>query len=225
MKYKNWSIWIFALVLFIFSFNLSVNAQDWPNLGRYHEDNEQLKMGGTKISAIFMGNSITDFWIGESPEFFEKNHFGSRGVNGQTSPQMLIRFRADVINLHPNVVVILAGTNDIAGNTGPMTLDMIEDNIVSMAELAKINHIKVILCSVLPTSEKIDSLNNWLKQYSTSNRVSYLDYYSSFVDSNKGMKSEYTRDGLHPNKLGYEIMEGLALPLVNQLLTGKRKQE
>jgi lysophospholipase L1-like esterase len=230
MRRKFWSIWIFVLVLSLLSFNLSANAQDWPNLGRYHEDNEHLKTGGTKIDAVFLGNSITDFWIGESPEFFEKNHFVDRGISGQTSPQMLLRFRADVIDLHPRVVVILAGTNDIAGNTGPMTLKMIEDNIVSLTELAKINNITVILCSVLPTSdfknrppEKIDSLNNWQKQYSIGNRISYLDYYSSFVDANKGMKPEYTGDGLHPNKRGYELMEGLVGPLINELLTGKRK--
>jgi lysophospholipase L1-like esterase len=230
MRYKSWLVRFLVFFFFFLSLNLSAKAQDWPNLGRYHEENEHLKIGGTKISAVFFGNSITDFWIGESPEFFQKNDFADRGISGQTSPQMLLRFRADVIDLHPRVVVILAGTNDIAGNTGPMTLEMIEDNIVSMAELAKINHIKVILCSVLPTSdfqnrppEKIDSLNNWLKQYSTSSAARYLNFYSSFVDKNKGMKPEYTGDGLHPNKRGYEIMEGLALPLINELLTEERK--
>jgi lysophospholipase L1-like esterase len=230
MNFKSLLIRNFVFILFILSFNLFVDAQDWPNLSRYHEKNENLKIVGTKINSVFLGNSITDFWIEQSPEFFEKNHFVDRGISGQTSPQMLLRFRADVIDLHPRVVVILAGTNDIAGNTGPMTLEMIEDNIVSMTELAKINNIKVILCSVLPTSdfqnrppEKIDSLNNWLKQYSTSNRVSYLDYYSNFVDANKGMKPEYTGDGLHPNKRGYELMEGLVGTLINELLTEKGK--
>ncbi len=129
-------------------------AQDWPDLGRYREANNKIKLGtnlGDRV--IFMGNSITDFWIERSPEFFSDNDFIDRGINGQTSPQMLIRFRADVINLNPRAVVILAGTNDIAGNTGPSTLDMIEDNIRSMAELARVNSIKVILCSVLPTSD------------------------------------------------------------------------
>jgi lysophospholipase L1-like esterase len=229
MRYIVLSTKLLIFSSFVLGSSLSANAQDWPNLGRYHEDNEHLKIGGTKTNAVFMGNSITDFWIEASPEFFNKNGFVDRGISGQTSPQMLLRFRADVIDLHPKVVLVLAGTNDIAGNTGPMTLKMIEDNIVSMAELAKVNSIKVILCSVLPTSdfqnrppEKIDSLNDWIKKYSSKNNVSYLDYYSSFVDGNKGMKTEYTRDGLHPNKLGYKIMESLALPLINELLTEKR---
>ncbi len=209
----------------------SVQAQktlDWPNFARYREANEKLKLEpdpGDRV--VFMGNSITDAWINESPEFFASNHFIDRGISGQTSPQMLVRFRADVISLKPRAVVLLCGINDIAGNTGPSTLEMIEDNITSMAELAKISHIRVILCSVLPAydfpwnpgafpAEKIVTLNTWIKQYADRNRFTYLDYYTPMVDERKGMKAEYTKDGVHPNKAGYQVMENIAGPAIRK---------
>ncbi len=176
-----------------------------------------------------MGNSITDAWINVSPGFFEGKDYVDRGISGQTTPQMLIRFRPDVIDLDPSLVLILAGTNDIAGNTGPSTLEMIEGNIASMAELARANNIKVILCSVLPAfdypwkpglepAEKIVELNKWIKKYAKKNKFTYLDYYSSLVDNRGGMKEEYSRDGVHPNKEGYAVMEAIAEKAIQKAL-------
>jgi lysophospholipase L1-like esterase len=223
------------IVLFLFQFTLFQfsNAQDWPNLSRYRDSNEILmRLPNPGDRVVFMGNSITDSWIVASPDFFEKNHFVDRGISGQTSPQMLIRFREDVINLHPKAVVLLCGTNDIAGNTGPSTLEMIEDNITSMAELAKENKIKVFLCSVLPAikynwkpdiepADKIIALNAWIKDYADKNKMIYLDYYSSMVNNQKGMKAEYSEDGVHPNKAGYQVMEKLAGPVIKKSIKEK----
>ncbi len=210
--------------------NLSANGQDWPALNRYRLENSKLNTD-TNLNrrVIFLGNSITDFWIKSSSEFFENNHYIDRGISGQTSPQMLLRFRADVIKLHPKVVVIECGTNDIAGNTGPSTLAMIEDNIMSMAELSRVNKIKVILASVLPAikfgwkpdvkpADSIIALNEWIKDYAKGNHFTYLDYYSSLVDENKGMRKEFSEDGVHPNKQGYLVMEGLALQAIEKVL-------
>jgi lysophospholipase L1-like esterase len=193
--------------------------QDWPNLARYAADNAKI----TTSKVVFMGDSITDAWIKRSPKFFA-DHPGyiDRGISGQTTPQMLIRFRPDVIALKPAVVVILAGTNDIAGNTGPMTLEMIEDNYASMAELAKANHIKVVFSSVMPVCDyhrpqterrppaKIIALNAWMKDYVAKNKLVYLDYYSAMIDDQQMLKKEITEDGLHPNEAGYAIIEPLA---------------
>lgn len=194
-------------------------AQDWANLTRFQAKNEAL---GTPAKGekrvVFMGNSITEGWINTCPEFFEGRPYINRGIGGQTTPQMLIRFRQDVINLQPKVVVILAGTNDIAGNTGPSTLEMIEDNLASMAEIAHANGIKVILCSVLPAYDypwrkgmepnvKIPELNKWIKNYAEKNKFIYLDYFSAMVDEKNGMKADLSGDGVHPNKKGYEIMQ------------------
>lgn len=197
-------------------------SQDWPNLGRYREENAKIgpHAPGQK-RVVFMGDSITDAWIDSSSEYFEGRPYIDRGISGQTTPQMLIRFRQDVIDLKPKVVVILAGTNDIAGNTGPSTLEMIEDNLTSMAVLAQAAKIQVVLCSVLPAydypwrpgtypAEKIVALNTWIRHYATTHNCIYLDYYPSLVDDRKGMKSAYSKDGVHPNAQGYKVMEGLA---------------
>jgi lysophospholipase L1-like esterase len=194
--------------------------QDWPALARYADDNARLT---TPASVVFMGDSITDAWIKRSPKFFADNPtYIDRGISGQTTPQMLIRFRPDVIALKPKVVVILAGTNDIAGNTGPMTLEMIEDNYASMAELAKLHGIKVVFSSVMPVCDyirtqterrppaKIIALNSWIKDYCAKNQLIYLDYYNAMTDDQKMLKKEITYDGLHPNEAGYAIMEPLA---------------
>ena len=194
--------------------------QDWPALSRYGGDNAKLTTAST---VVFMGDSITDAWIKRSPKFFADNPgYVDRGISGQTTPQMLIRFRPDVITLKPKVVVILAGTNDIAGNTGLMTLEMIEDNLQSMAELAKANGIKVVLSSVMPVCDyirpqterrppaKIIALNEWIKDYCVKNKLAYLDYYSAMIDDQKMLKKEITYDGLHPNEAGYAVMEPLA---------------
>lgn len=206
------------------------NPKDWPGFARYRDSNEVLRSTpAPKDRVVFMGNSITDFWIKNSPDFFARNHFIDRGISGQTSPQMLVRFRADVISLSPKAVVLLCGINDIAGNTGPSTLEMIEDNITSMAELAKASKIKVILCSVLPANkfswnpnvepaDKVIALNVWIKEYARKNHFAYLDYYSPLVDDKKGMKTEYSKDGVHPNKEGYEVMEKVAEPAILRII-------
>lgn len=195
---------------------------DWPNLKRFNESNVKLGLpAANEKRVVFMGNSITEGWVRTSPEFFNGRPYIGRGISGQTTPQMLVRFRADVINLKPKVVIILAGTNDIAGNSGPSTLEMIQDNLASMADLAKANGIKVILCSILPAYdypwkpglkpyEKILVMNKWIKAYAAKKGFIYLDYYSVLVDSRPGLKAEFSSDGVHPNKLGYSVMAPLA---------------
>lgn len=169
---------------------------------------------------VFMGNSITEGWKNTDPGFFEGRLYIDRGISGQTTPQMLIRFRPDVIDLKPAIVIILAGINDIAENTGPMTLEETAGNIFSMAQLAKAANIKVIISSVLPANtfpwrpeikpaEKVIELNILLKQYCEENRITYLDYYSHMVDDKKGLDPRYGDDGVHPNLAGYKVMEGL----------------
>ena len=211
---------IFLSLWFIIPFNLF--GQDWPDLNRYRDDNAKLGLPATNESRIvFMGNSITEGWSNFHPEFFSGKPYVNRGISGQTTPQMLIRFRADVIDLQPKAVVILAGTNDIAGNTGPATINMIADNIISMAELAQANNILVIISSVLPVYDypwkpglepvpKIRKLNDIIKNYANKHEHTYLNYYAAMVDEKKGLKEEYTYDGVHPNKAGYQIMAVLA---------------
>ncbi|MFV8326313.1 SGNH/GDSL hydrolase family protein [Flavobacterium sp. ZS1P14] len=208
-------------------------AQDWPNLNKYQNENMNLKpteAGQKRI--VFMGDSITEFWATVNSEYFTGKPYVNRGISGQTTPQMLVRFRADVIALKPAAVVILAGINDIAGNTGPATLDMIKNNIFSMAELAKANQIKVILCSVLPAfdfpwkpnqnpAEKIIALNALLKNYANTNGIVYLDYYSAMVDQRKGLLASYSDDGVHPNRAGYQIMAPLAEEALTKILLKK----
>jgi len=203
---------------------------DWANLARYKEDNATVGLPAKGESrVIFMGNSITDFWIRFSPEFFKGKPYIDRGISGQTTPQMLIRFRQDVVSLKPSVVVLLAGINDINGNTGPSTLEMIEDNISSMTEIAQANNIKVVLSSVLPCDsiysrpdlhpgEKVVLLNKWIKKYADDKKCVYLDYFPSLSDVKNGLKKEYTNDGLHPNKAGYLIMEPLAEAAIKKAL-------
>jgi lysophospholipase L1-like esterase len=213
---------IYCLLFLSIFMGGKVKAQDWPNLNRYKNENTALKpaeSGQKRI--VFMGDSITEFWSTVDSEYFSGKPYVNRGISGQTTPQMLLRFRADVIALNPAAVVILAGINDIAGNTGPMTIEMIRDNIFSMIELAKANHIKVILCSVLPAYDfpwkpnqepiaKIKALNEILRNYALANEIVYLDYYSAMVDERKGLKADYSNDGVHPNKPGYQVMAPLA---------------
>jgi len=208
-------------------------SQDWANLARFRDENAKLgspKPGENRI--VFMGNSITEGWGNLNPDFFKGKPYVNRGISGQTTPQMLIRFRPDVINLKPAVVVILAGTNDIAGNTGPSTLEMIADNIYSMAELAKANGIKVVISSVIPAfdypwkpgmepAEKIFALNEMLKTYAKKNGVVYLDYFSAMADNRKGLKAELTADGVHPNEAGYKVMGPLAEKAIAEALRQK----
>ena len=211
-----------TLLLMFFPAFTQPQAQDWPNLTRYKDANAKVGLpAANEDRVVFMGNSITDGWINAVPEYFAGRAYIDRGISGQTTPQMLIRFRQDVIALNPKVVVILAGTNDIAGNTGPSTLEMIEDNLESMAVLAKAAGIQVVLSSVLPVydypwkpglqpAEKIITLNKWIKNYAMENDCFYLDYFPSVVDDRNGMKAEYSKDGVHPNAAGYKVMGALA---------------
>lgn len=205
---------------------------DWANLARYRDEN-------TKVAAprkdeervVFMGDSITDAWGRRYGKFFAGKPYINRGIGGQTTPQMLIRFRPDVVALKPKAVVILAGTNDIAGNTGPTTLEAIQDNLSSMAELAKANGIRVVLSSVMPVSdyirlqtgrrppEKIKALNTWIRDYAAKNGHVYLDYYSVMQDEQGMLKRELTYDGLHPNDAGYQLIEPLAAKAIASALS------
>lgn len=206
------------------------NANDWPNFERYRAANEKLDSPKSDENRIvFMGNSITDGWSDMSPQFFDGKPYINRGIGGQTTPQMLVRFRADVIQLKPKVVLILAGTNDIAGNTGPSTIEMIEDNIASMAELAQAHNIKVVLSSVLPVYdyawrpglepvEKIMALNAWMKEFAAKNNMIYLDYFTPMADARFGLKDALTYDGVHPNLDGYHVMEPLAEKAIQKAL-------
>ena len=205
---------------------------DWAWLERYKSDNVKVDLSNNQGRVVFMGNSITDGWDEADPSFFKNNPFINRGIGGQTTPQMLVRFRADVIELKPKAVVILAGVNDIAGNTGPSTLEMIEDNLMSMVELARANNIKVILCSLLPAIDfpwkpglqpapKIIELNSWIKKYAEANKFTYLDYHSAMADEKGGLKKELSTDGVHPTMAGYAIMEPLVLEAVNKTLKKK----
>lgn len=224
---------VIAFVL-IHLFVFPLYSQDWSNLKRYQPDNDTLlSRPAPRDRVVFMGNSITDMWIRSSPSFFTDNQYVDRGISGQTSPQMLLRFRADVIQLKPAAVVIECGTNDIAGNTGPSTLKMIEDNIQSMCELAVANKIRVILGSVLPANkfgwaplvqpaDSIIELNKWISLYARQHHFGYVDYYSSLVDENKGMKAGYSGDGVHPNKEGYTVMENLVQPVVKRMIGQKK---
>jgi len=205
--------------------------QDWPQLNRYKEANAKVPTpdkGESRV--VFMGDSITDGW--KLDEYFPDKPYINRGISGQTTPQMLIRFRPDVIALKPRVVLILAGTNDIAGNTGPMTLEMIENNYTSMADLAKANGIKVIFASVLPIHdygktkvserrqpEQIVKLNEWLKGYCKAKGHIYLDYFGKMIDDKGMLKGELANDGLHPNAEGYKIMAPLAESAIRQALS------
>ncbi|WP_066407200.1 SGNH/GDSL hydrolase family protein [Flavisolibacter tropicus] len=206
---------------------------DWANLKRYAADNKQLPPPTAKEKrVVFMGNSITEGWRKADSAFFAGKPYINRGISGQTTPQMLLRFRQDVIELKPAVVVILAGTNDIAENTGPITLEAILGNIVSMAELAKANHIRVVLSSVLPAYsyrwrpqiqpiEKIAALNAMIKEYCTKNKLVYVDYYSAMVDERRGLDKRYTNDEVHPTLAGYKVMEPLVEKAIAEAL--KRK--
>ena len=205
--------------------------QDWTNLNRYKNENVKLILtDSNKNRIVFMGNSITEEWKQFQPEFFSDNKYINRGIGGQTTPQMLIRFRPDVIDLKPTAVVILAGINDIAENTGPSTVKMIADNIISMAELAESNGIKVIISSILPASgfswspihdppPKILAVNMIIKNYAEKNGMTYLDYYSAMVDNQQGLKKEYGLDEVHPNKKGYEVMSFLVEKAIAETLS------
>jgi lysophospholipase L1-like esterase len=207
-------------------------ARDWANLARYREANRTL---ASTPQVVFMGDSITDAWQQERFNFFQGKPYADRGISGQTTPQMLVRFRPDVINLKPKVVVILAGTNDIAGNTGPMTNEEVQGNLASMSELAKAHNIRVVLSSVTPVSAydprpdealqterrpmaRIRAINDWMKSYAAANGHIYLDYFAAMVDDKGMLKTELSGDDLHPNAEGYKVMGPLAEAAIQRAL-------
>lgn len=217
------------LLWLAFSSLFNTYAQDWPNLSKYSAANSELQGKAAYPEVVFMGNSITEGWYQQRPEFFKENNFAGRGISGQTTPQMLIRFTPDVIDLKPKAVVILAGTNDIAGNTGPSTVKMITDNLAAMAQLARAHGIKVVLSSILPVSEypwskdadavgMISAVNQWMETYAREQGFVYLDYFSAMAAEDKGLPKKYSGDGVHPNLEGYKIMEVLVLKAVAQAL-------
>lgn len=215
--------------------------RDWANLNRYRDQNKAV----VKSDVVFMGDSITDAWPqprfwptadGKPGAFFGGKPYTGRGISAQTTPQMLIRMRPDVVALRPRAVVILAGTNDIAGNTGPMTDEEIAGNIASMCEIAVANGIKVVLSSILPTSNyhqganqpapqtvlrplaRIRKLNDWMKQYAAEKGHVYLDYFTAMVDAQGMLKAEFSTDDLHPNTEGYAVMAPLAQAAIDRAL-------
>jgi len=199
---------------------LESQLRDWPNLSKYREANAKLGHpveGESRV--VFLGDSITQTW--DLSIFFKGKPYVNRGISGQTTPQILLRFRQDVIALKPNIVVILAGTNDIAENTGPTSVGAIEDNLKSMVDLARKNGVHPILASVLPAAvypwrpeirpiEKILGLNQWMKEYAATEGIGYLDYYSAMVNDQHGLKPEFSGDGVHPTEAGYTIMASIA---------------
>ena len=231
MKY-NKIIFTFLLVFTIMINNAQEvfiqgggTIMDWAHLKKFDEENKKLKKTNELKRVVFMGNSITEGWSNFDKDFFINNPFVNRGISGQTTPQMLIRFRPDVVNLKPKSVVILAGINDIAGNTGPISLENTAENIMSMAEIAIANNIKVYICSTLPAIDfpwspglnpgpKVLKLNSLLKDYCDKNNITYVDYFSAMADEKGGLKvPEYTSadDLVHPNLAGYKLMEKIIL--------------
>lgn len=213
---------------------LVIPNEDWANLKKYQSDNETVsRLPANAKRVVFMGNSITEKWEKYDSLFFKHNPYISRGISGQTTGQMLLRFRQDVINLHPEVVVIHAGTNDIAANRGLSTIDQIAGNIFSMCELAQANGIRVVVASLLPATsyswrpgiypaDKIIELNSLLKAYAEAHDLTYLDYYSAMVNESKGLKEAYGRDSVHPGTAGYQVMGKLAKAAIEKALAGEK---
>ena len=234
MKNKFMKLGLCLAVTLAFS-SMEVMAQkntDWARLGRYAKANKELPAPAKKEKrVVFMGNSITEGWVRIRPDFFKENGYIGRGISGQTSYQFVVRFRPDVINLNPKLVVINAGTNDVAENTGPFDLETTFGNIVSMVELAKANKIKVILTSVLPAAkfgwnkkitdapDKIEALNAMIKDYAKKHKIPYVDYYTPMVSgAERALNPAYSKDGVHPTAEGYEVMEALIKPVIDKAL-------
>lgn len=214
---KNMRKWFVLAMCTLATSSLFSQQNDWAQFGRYAEANKSVE---TPTRVVFMGNSITDGWWNTDSLFFKNNRYIGRGIGGQTTAQMLVRFRADVIDLQPKAVVILAGTNDIAQNNGYIAPENILGNIISMAELAKANNIDVVLCSILPAYEygwrkglepadKIIALNKMIKEYADRHNLTYVDYHSALKDARNGLPEKYSKDGVHPTMDGYKIMERL----------------
>ena len=209
---------------------LDALQNDWPNLAKYRDANAKLPPPAPNENrVVFMGNSITEGWADFFPTMFPGKPYINRGIGGQTTPQMVVRFHQDVIALRPKVVVILAGINDIAGNTGPATLEMIEDNLRAMTEMAKANGVRVVLSSVLPAydfpwrrgmepAQKVVALNGWMKNYAATAGAIYLDYHSAMADARQGMREGLSSDGVHPTLAGYRLMAPLVEKAIAEAL-------
>ena len=217
---------ILILPMLFIALSLYAQQKDWAQFYRYEGKNDSLV---TCPNVVFMGNSITDCWADTVPAFFANNNFVGRGISGQVSSQMLVRFQEDVINLKPQVVVILCGTNDIAENNGPITHEHILQNIKSMCDLARFHRIKPVVCSTLPANrfkwrpdlqpaQDIIKLNEMIKAFAKENKIPYVDYYSALVDDQGGLPAKYSKDGVHPNPDGYTVMEGVILPILKKLV-------
>ncbi len=219
-----------AAMICLFIAATPLMGQDWPDLQRFQAANDSLLPAGPdEARVVFMGNSITIGWLNKVPEFFEGKPYVNRGISGQTTPQMLLRFRQDVIDLNPKVVVILAGTNDIAGNTGPMSLEEIMGNLKSMAELARANGIEPVLSSVLPAFDypwrpgkepnvKIPALNAMIKAYANEMDIVYLAYFGAMADDRNGLDKTLATDEVHPTRKGYLMMAPLAEAAISKAL-------
>ena len=207
---------------------------DWPQLARYRDENSKLGPPAPgQHRVVFMGDSITDMWGRGHGKFFPDQPWINRGIGGQTTPQMLVRFQQDVLALHPEAVVILAGINDIAGNTGPESVSAIEDNFRSMVMLATAAHVRVVLSSILPAArfpwhpgidprDEVAALNTWLQRYAAEQRLVYLDYFPALAGPDRGMRPEFAQDGIHPTDAGYAVMEPLARAAVRKALARPR---
>lgn len=214
---------------------LVVAQEDWAGLGHFAAENAELGAPGrNEERVVFLGDSITAGWSEASPAFFDDSDYIERGISGQTTPQMLVRFRADVVDLEPAAVAILAGTNDIAGNTGPATNKMIQDNLASMAEIASANGIRVILASILPAEDyfwspgvdpapRIRAINEWIEDYADDEDHVYLDYHSALVAEDGGLQARYTYDGVHVTAEGYRVMEALVESAIDAALSRPRQ--
>lgn len=209
-------------LIFLFMLSNLILAQDWPQLSYYQEANKALKTSRNTVEAVFFGDSITEGWQQFNPTFFDSNNFVGRGIGGQTTPQLLLRFRQDVLSLRPKKVILLAGINDIAENTGPISLETIMENIKGMTEMAKANDVEMVLCAVLPANSfpwrpsiiptnKVVALNQLIKTYAQEHNLIYVDYYTPMVDDKLGLKSTLGYDTVHPNKAGYALMEEVLL--------------
>lgn len=208
-------------------FSAGSQSRDWANTQRYAAANAAL---AARPKVVFMGDSITEGWYGEHPAFFDANGFAGRGISGQVTAQMLARFQCDVVALRPRAVVILAGTNDIARNNGPIDEKRIADNIRSMAELARAHGIRVFICSVLPVGrygwrpevtdapDRIARLNGMLREYALGNGCEWVDFYSGLVDADRALDARYTRDGVHPTADGFDAMEAILRPRLKRYL-------
>ncbi len=204
---------------------------DWPNLAKYREANENLKNSSSgEDRIVLVGDSITEGWTEFNPKFFQENNMINRGISGQTTPQMLIRFKQDAVHLNPKIIIINGGTNDIWGNTGPSTPEMVIDNLCSMAEIAAKNDINVALSTILPVykyperddiidpPKTISLINSVLLDYCKKNGLTFLDYYTPMVDEKKGLNSDYGTDGVHPNKAGYHVMENVVREAIPEIV-------